>query len=110
MIQQLPPLMVDQGQPFEAVINWERDGIPVDMTDWVGTITVKTAPKGDEVGSWFLSLDDSGNVTVTIDDTSDFPALPRLGRFVTAVFQIDLDEPGGAGQVFQGGVAVAGAV
>ena len=110
MIEQLPPMQVDQGQPFQTVIDWARDGNPVNMTGWSGTITVKASPKGTEVGTWPVALNNAGRVTVSITDTSEFPALPKLGRFVTAVFQIDLIEPAGDGQVFQGNVAVRGAV
>jgi hypothetical protein len=109
---QLPPLQVNQGQPFETVIEWTVDGETPDTSDWSGAITVKTAPKGDAVGTWAVDLSVNGQVRVslTAEDTATFPALARLGRFVTAVFQIDLTDPDGAGQVFQGSIAVSGAV
>lgn len=106
----LPPFNVVQGQPFAKTINWTRDGVAVDMTGWTGELRIVKKPQGDEVGTWAVDISTPGAILVEIADTSEFPALAKMGEYVTALWQIRLTEPGGEGQVFQGPVAVTGAL
>ena len=104
----LPPFNVVQGQPFAKTISWKRDGVAVDTSTWTGTLRVVKRPQGDEVGEWAVDISTPGEILIEIEDTSAFPALAKLGEFVTAVYEVRLVEPGGEGQVFQGAVAVTG--
>lgn len=103
-----PPFHIVQGQPFDTTVTWTRDDEPVDASTWTGTLRIVASPLGTEIGEWAVDLAVAGEVGIEITDTEDFPALAKLGEFVTAFYEIRLDEPGGAGAVLQGAVAVTG--
>lgn len=121
-MQELPVLNVTQGAPISDEFTLRGQA----LTGWTGEAKFKRryplsglydyafeAEKADKV---FLtapaSVTVSGADTVValdVADTSGFPALERMGAFVTAFCEVRLTGPSGDVQVFQRPVAVAGA-
>ena len=122
-MQELPVLNVTQGAP----INDEFTLNSQDLTGWTGVakFTRRYQPTGrawdygitGETSRVIATVDvvltvTGGNtkVVTTVADTSEFPALPRVGDFVTAFAEYRLTSPTGAVLVYQRPVSVAGAL
>ncbi len=122
-MQELPVLNVTQGAPIDDEFTLNSR----DLTGWTGVVTFtrRYKPTG-RAWDYESTVDVSrviatatpvltvsgGNTTVTttVADTRDFPALPRVGDFVTAFAEYRLTSPTGAVLVYQRPVSVAGAL
>jgi hypothetical protein len=118
-------LQVTQGAPIDDEFTLQAQ----DLTGWTGIATFKamriSEPYRRDYDHVWLDAEKRTIATVTpgltigggntvvrteLADTSEFPALPRVGFFVTAFAEIVLTGPTGLKLVFQRPVAVAGAL
>jgi hypothetical protein len=100
----IPPIQVTQGLPFDHDIVWEEDGVPVNMTGWTGTFTVK-AKFGDDVKILTSTpvLGAAGEIAInlTATDTAGLPVQDRQGPVKLGFYQIMVTN-GATGNIFQG--------
>lgn len=104
----LDPISVTQGDPFTTNIAWVPESGTTNMAGWSGIVRVVKTTFGDVIGEWPVDVSVAGTITVSFPDTSFFPSLPRIGSFVTCTYEITITGPGGAVEILQGSVAVAG--
>lgn len=121
-MQELPVLQVTQGTPINDEITLRGQA----LTGWAGEAKFKRRYpisglcdyfwQKEEAGRVFLTIPVTvtvvgGNtvVSLTVSDTSMFPALDRRGFFTTASMEVRLKGASGEVLVFQRPVAVAGA-
>jgi hypothetical protein len=122
-MQELPVLNVTQGAPITDEFTLQG----VNLTGWTGAVRF-IRRYNDVTYAWDfndLTQDQrviasvvpvltvtAGNtrVSTAVADTSMFPALPRIGDFVTAFAEYRLTSPTGAVLVYQRPVSVAGAL
>ena len=104
---EIPAFRVTQGQAATYTFTWTGKN----LTSHVGTVTVKALPQGAVIDTVTAVMDAAGLVTFTFTatDTAAFPALAKVGYFVTGWFELKIT---GAtnNETFQGPLAVAGAL
>lgn len=121
-MQELPVLDVTQGAPIDDEFTLRAQN----LTGWTGEAKFKRryALAGLRDYYWqsetadrvFLTapvtvMVSGGNTVIglAVADTSGFPALDRVGAYVTAFCEVRLTGPGGEKLVFQRPVSVSGA-
>lgn len=103
---QLPPIRVTQGEPLLEQIQWQKDGIPVDLSDWNGEFSIRRVP-GGKVTSYPVATGAGGKIDIDVPDTSDFPTLRGFGERVSGIYQLRLTAPDGEVLTMQGALIVA---
>lgn len=104
---ELPAFRVTQGQAANYTFTWTGK----DLTGHTGTATITSSPQGEMVATAICTLDATGGVSFTFSaaKTAAFPAMAKVGYFVTGVFQVKIT---GAtnNETFQGSLSVAGSI